>query len=56
MVPGYHEYQSIWIWEFPLADEDLHCERKPGNSHDPQAMALKKVIDGIPAASCWARA
>ena len=22
-----------------------------GNSHDPQAMALKKVINGIPAAS-----
>ena len=40
----------------PLADRDLPCERKTGNSHDPQAMALQKVIDGTPAATCWARA
>ena len=52
MVWGYCEYQSIW--DIPLADGDLLCERKMGNSHNPQAMALKKVVDGIPAASCWA--
>ena len=40
----------------PLADRDLPCERKTGNSHDPQAIALQKVIDGTPAAICWARA
>ena len=44
------------IWDSPLADGDLCCEQKTENSHDPQAMALKKVIDGIPAASYWARA
>ena len=54
MVQGYCEYQSIW--DNPLADGDLFCEQKRGNSHDPQAMALKKLIDGTPPASCWARA
>ena len=52
MVRGYCEFQSIW--DIPLADRDLSCERKTGNSHDPQAMVLKKVINGIPATSCWA--
>ena len=33
MVRGYCEYQSIW--DIPLADGDLPCERKMGNSHDP---------------------
>ena len=54
MVQGYCKYQSIW--DIPLADGNLPCEQKTGNSNDPQAMALKKVIDGTPAASCWARA
>ena len=34
MILGYHEYQSVW--DIPLADGDLFCERKTGNSHDPQ--------------------
>ena len=54
MVHGYCKYQSIW--DIPLADGDLPCEQKMVNSHYPQAMALKKVIDGILAASYWARA
>ena len=53
MVQGYCQYQSIW--DIPLADGNLPCEQKTGNSNDPQAMALKKVIDGTPAASYWAR-
>ena len=44
MIWCYCEYQSIW--DIPLADGDLPCEWKTGNSHNPQAMALKKVIDG----------
>ena len=55
MVRGYCEYQSI-LWDVPLADGDLSCEQKTRNSHNPQAMVLKKVIDGTPAASRWARA
>ena len=35
---------------------DLHCERKTGNSHDLQAVTIKKTIDGSYPASCWARA
>ena len=46
IVRGYSEYQPIQ--DIPLADKGLSCERKMGNSHDPQAMVLKKVIDGIP--------
>ena len=38
MVRGYHEYQSIW--DTPLADGDLPCEREVGNSHDSQAVAV----------------
>ena len=26
VVPGYCEYQSI-LWDIPLADEDLPCEK-----------------------------
>ena len=40
MIRGYHEYQSIW--DKPLVDGDLLCERKTGNSHDSQAMAIKR--------------
>ena len=54
MVQGYCEYQSIW--DDPLVDGDSPCKRKMGNSNDPQSMALKKVIDGTPAASSWAGA
>ena len=40
MVRGYCEYHSIW--DNPLVDEDLLGERETGNSHDPQAMAIKR--------------
>ena len=50
MVRGYCEYQSTW--DNPLASVDLPCEQETGNSHNPQAMAIKKVIDGTPAAIC----
>ena len=36
MIQGYHEYQSMW--DNPLADGDLFCEREMGNSRNPQAM------------------
>ena len=52
IVWDYHEYQSIW--DILLADGDLPCKQRMGNSHDPQAMALKKVIHGTPTISCWA--
>ena len=39
---GYHEYQSIW--DNPLADEDLLCEREARNSHDPQAIAINYKV------------
>ena len=44
MVQGYHEYQSIW--DNPLANGGLPCKRETENSHDPQAVTIKKVIDG----------
>ena len=44
MVRGYHEYQAIW--SDPYVGEELICEREVGNSHDPQAVVLKKEIDG----------
>ena len=34
------------IRDNPLADEDIPHERETGNSHDPQAMAINKLIDG----------
>ena len=38
-------YQSIW--DNPLADGDLLCEWEMGNSHDPQAIAVKRwSLDG----------
>ena len=44
VVRGYHDYQSIW--DNPLADGNLFCERETGNSHDLQAVTIKKTIDG----------
>ena len=41
MVHGYHEYQLIW--EVPAVGEELNCHRELGNSHDPYAVAVKKV-------------
>ena len=35
------------IWDNPLVDGDLPCEWQTRNSHDPQAVAIKNVIDGI---------
>ena len=39
MIQGYHECQ--YICDDPLVDGDLLCEQEMGNSHDPQAMAIK---------------
>ena len=44
MVWGYHEYQ--YIWDNPLEDGDILCEWETGSLHNPQCMAIKKVIDG----------
>ena len=37
------EYQSIW--DNALAGGDLTCERETENSHDLQAVAIRKMID-----------
>ena len=54
MIQGYHEYQSVW--DNPLADADLLCEWETGFSHNPQAIAIKRVTDGTLATSCSAHA
>lgn len=41
---GYHEY--LMIWSDPIIGEELWCEREPGNSSDPYAVAVKKQISG----------
>ena len=43
-IRGYHVYKEIW--PNPIDDEQLICEREVGNSHDPLAVAIKKLIDG----------
>ena len=32
------------IWNNPIAGEELACHREAGNSHDPYAVAVKKII------------
>ena len=32
------------IWSDPIVGEELFCERHPGNSSDPYAIAVKKQI------------
>ena len=44
MIQGYHDYQSIL--DNPLANGDLLCEQEMGNSHNLQAVTIKKMIDG----------
>ena len=44
VVQGYHKYKSVW--DNPLGDENLPCEWETGYSHNPQAVAVKKMIDG----------
>ena len=41
----YHVYQTIW--SNPYIGEELNCKREPGNSHDPHAVAMTKVISGV---------
>ena len=41
-IRGYHVYQTIW--SSPYVEEELECRREPGNSHDPHAVAMMKVI------------
>ena len=43
-IRGYHVYKEIW--PNPINEEQLICEHKIGNSHDPLAVAIKKLIDG----------
>ena len=35
------------LYDNPLADGDLLCEWEMGNLDDPQAVVIKKVIDGM---------
>ena len=44
LTRSYHKY--IVVWNKLVVGEDLLCEREVGNSHDMQAVAVKKVIDG----------
>ena len=43
-VHGYHVYKEIW--PNPIIGEELPCEREIGNTHDPSAVAVKKLITG----------
>ena len=43
-ICGYHVYKDIW--PNPIDEEQLTCECEDGNSHDPVAVAIKKLIDG----------
>ena len=40
MVRGYHVYQDIWD---ASVSEELPCQREPGNSHDPFAVAIVRA-------------
>ena len=42
MIRGYYEYHLIW--SSPVAGEELTCHHELGNSHDPYAVAVKKVV------------
>ena len=42
MIRGYHKY--MMIWSNPIAGEELTCSRELGNSRDPYAIAVKKMI------------
>ena len=42
-VRGYHIYHSIWPYPFV---REVSCEQEAGNSHDPQAVTMTKLIDG----------
>ena len=42
MIRGYRDYQSLWVNPLACADGELLCERETGNSHNPQAMAIKR--------------
>ena len=43
-IRGYHVYKEIW--PNPINEEQLICEHEVRNSHDPLAVAIKKLIDG----------
>jgi len=43
-IRGYHIYQTIW--SNPYVGKELDCKRKPGNSYDPDAVAMTKMISG----------
>ena len=62
MIPGYHEYKSIW--DSPVNGEELNCVREIGNSHDLTAVAkvsklsmalfvLKPAFRLLGSRSCW---
>ena len=44
MICGYHEYSLIW--NNPIVDEVLACERELGISRNPYAVAVTKTIGG----------
>ena len=41
-VQGHHVYKEDWT---PVIGEVLSCEREIGNRHDPQAVAVKRLLD-----------
>ena len=44
VIRGYHEYKDIW--DPAIGGLELPCKRKPGNPHDPSAVAVVKQSSG----------
>ena len=47
-VRGQHVFREVWS---PVEGEELECEREPGNSSDPYAVAVMKgniVVGHVP--------
>ena len=42
-IQGHHVYKAIW--ENLIVGEELKCQRKVGNSHDPITVAVIEQID-----------
>ena len=41
VIPGYHVCKEIW--PNPVDEEEITCECEVGNSHNPLAIAIKKL-------------
>ena len=43
-ITGYHVYKDIWT---PRIQEELTCEREPGNQHDEHAVKVLKDGENV---------